>query len=84
MGVNFFIRKKAIRGGPRGGLAKDHKKYGFFSAPFPYPCMPTKINQKVFFEKQYFTRVYFSNQDSNIYHFNSPNNQNMFNVCILP
>ena len=42
MGVNFFIRKKAIPGGgggggPGGGLAKDHKKYGFFSsAPFPY------------------------------------------------
>ena len=31
MGVNFFIRKKTIRGGgPRGGLAKDHKKYVFF------------------------------------------------------
>ena len=21
--------------GPRGGLAKDHKKYGFFPEPFP-------------------------------------------------
>ena len=32
MGVNCFIRKKTIPGGgPRGGLAKDHKKYGFFS-----------------------------------------------------
>ena len=28
---NFFIRKKTIPGGgPRGGLAKDHKKYVFF------------------------------------------------------
>ena len=36
MGVNSFIRKKTIPGGgPRGGLAKDHKKYGFFSDPFP-------------------------------------------------
>ena len=38
MGVNFFIRKKTIPGGgggPRGGLAKDHKKYVFFSDPFP-------------------------------------------------
>ena len=32
MGVNFFVRKKIIpggEGGPRGGLAKDHKKYVF-------------------------------------------------------
>ena len=34
---NFFIRKKTIPGGggPRGGLAKDHKKYGFFFGPLP-------------------------------------------------
>ena len=38
---NFFIHKKTIPGlgggwgGPRGGLAKDHKKYVFFPAPFP-------------------------------------------------
>ena len=36
---NFFIRKKTIPGGGGGGseegLAKDHKKYGFFPAPFP-------------------------------------------------
>ena len=33
IGVIFVIRKKTIRGGgggPGGGLAKDHKKYGFF------------------------------------------------------
>ena len=44
MGVNFFIRKKTIPGGggagggPRGGLAKDHKKYGFFSGTLPLYC----------------------------------------------
>ena len=36
---NFFIRKKTIPGGrgggPRGGLAKDHKKYGFFFGTLP-------------------------------------------------
>ena len=37
IGVIFFIRKKTIPGGgPRGGLAKDHRKYVFFSEPFPY------------------------------------------------
>ena len=34
IGVIFFIRKKTIPGGgPRGGLAKDHKKYVFFWDP---------------------------------------------------
>ena len=37
---NFFIRKKTIpgvggEGGPRVGLAKDHKKYVFFLNPSP-------------------------------------------------
>ena len=41
MGVNFFIRKKTIPGGggPRGGLAKNHKKYVFFPEPFPWVKM---------------------------------------------
>ena len=38
IGVIFFVRKKTIPGGggPRGGLAKDHKKYGFF---FRHPSL---------------------------------------------
>ena len=35
---NFFIRKKTIPmggGGPRGSLAKDHKKYVFFFGTLP-------------------------------------------------
>ena len=47
MGVNFFIRKKTIpggRGGPRGGLAKDHKKYVFF---FRHPSLTKNIDLKM-------------------------------------
>ena len=35
IGVIFLSVKIPYRGGPRGGLAKDHKKYGFFFGTFP-------------------------------------------------
>ena len=38
MGEHFFIRKKTIPGGPRGGLAKDHKKYRVFFGTLPLFC----------------------------------------------